>query len=256
MCRKPTLLVFTLGADAESRRRRLLQPRDRDQELWLRRSCLAAAIEAGKTAGCRVEVCSPTRAALPPGTAFLHQEGGTFGERLASALADLQRRYAGPVVVVASDVPALASRHIAAALGRIREDPERVALGPSPDGGIYLLALGRPLAGLAHAVRWGGPRVLGDLLRLLDSTGRPAAILDEPLRDLDRPRDLEAWLAAKPAAAAGPAEPAEIAAWSALRRALRRLLAQRRRPAVRRLPGAVSYRPLAPSAGRAPPLAP
>lgn len=246
MTQPPELLVFTLGPRAESRRHRLLAERDRKEEIGLRQECLEAAVAAGRVAGCRITVCSPLPLQLPLATSYLPQGGGSFGSRLERALEALFVRSTGPHLMVGTDVPDLAPRHLREALARLRDDPEAVVLGPSPDGGIYLLALGRPLAGLAHAVRWGSSHVLADLLELLRRERRPAFVLDDSLLDLDRPADLERWL---------HATPPDPCRWGALRRRLLRLLGLRRRlPAI---PGRLSV--LAPlrrfQAGRAPPSA-
>ena len=78
----PTLLVFTLGTPAESARRALLPAGHRalERELW--ETCLAASLEAGRACGCALEVCSPTRKALPADAAYAPQSNGPFGTRL------------------------------------------------------------------------------------------------------------------------------------------------------------------------------
>lgn len=246
MIRPPELIVFTLGPRADSRRHRLLAEGDRQDEIGLRQECLEAAVAAGREAGCRITVCSPRPLHLPLATTYLAQGGGSFGVRLERALETLAARSAAPHLVVGTDVPDLAPRHLRAALARLLTDPESVVLGPSPDGGIYLLALGRPLAGLAQAVRWGGPHVLADLLELLRRQGRPVLVLDDALLDLDRPADLDRWLRSP------PADPVR---WGALRRRLLRILDVRRRP----LQLSVRFPALSPllrlQAGRAPPRA-
>jgi hypothetical protein len=242
----PTLLVFTLGSPAESIRRGLLPAGERalERELW--DACLTAALDAGRACGCRLEVCSPAPLALPPGTVHVGQQEGPFGARLEGALRDAFARGAGdgPVVVVGTDVPGLAARHVERALAALADDPDRVVLGPSPDGGFYLLACRRPIDGLAGATPWRGRRTLRGLVRSLRAAGRAVELL-EPLRDLDRAADLERWLATK-ALTESP--------WRGLARRLERLLAVRRRPPVharigRRLPA------FAPAAGgRSPPV--
>jgi 2-phospho-L-lactate guanylyltransferase (CobY/MobA/RfbA family) len=242
---QPDLLVFTLGPSGESRRHRLLAEGRRRDEIWLRQACLESAVEAGRTAGCRVTICSPSPLPPLPGVSFLPQASGSFGERLVEAMGSLAARRPAPLIVAATDVPDLAPRHLEAALELIEQDPERVVLGPSPDGGIYLLALGRPLPDLARQVRWNGAHVLADLLRLLRFAGRPAVVLGEALRDLDRPSDLEGWLAS--ATDGGPS-------WRSVRRQLEAILEAQRRPL---LPSrmAIPHAPWsAACAGRAPPL--
>ena len=76
----PTLLVFTLGAPTECARRRLLPGGHvLENEIWER--CLAAALEAGRSSRCRLEVCSPAALDLPEGAHGVPQPAGSFGER-------------------------------------------------------------------------------------------------------------------------------------------------------------------------------
>jgi 2-phospho-L-lactate guanylyltransferase (CobY/MobA/RfbA family) len=237
----PTLLIFTLGAARESARRGLLPPGMRDLEIGLREGCLEAALAAGRSSGCRIEVCSPSPLALPQGIENVPQEGTGFGSRLEGAMRHAFARGASPLVVVGSDVPGLSPSHVTRALDLLADDPDRVVLGPSPDGGIYLLATARPLGGIA-ALPWCRRDTLRHLLRALREAGRPVVLL-EPLADLDRPADLERWLA----------NPLFESRWRPLARLLRSALAGRRRA----LPvSAGSPRPAFASAlsGRGPPL--
>jgi hypothetical protein len=237
----PTLLVFTLGAAAESARRGLLPEALRGVEIGFRQGCLDAALGAGRACGCRLEVCSPSPLALPEGVSHVPQPGTGFGGRLEQAVSAAFERGAGPLVVVGSDVPGLATRHVSRALDLLTDDPDRVVLGPSPDGGFYLLAFRRPIPGLRTATRWCRRDTLRGMVRSLRAAGRPVVLL-EPLTDLDGRADLESWLA----------RPAWDDRWYRLRGTLRRLLAEASCPllplAARLLPAFA-----APLAGRSPP---
>jgi len=248
---QPTLLIFTLGAAGDSARRPLVPARLRGAEVELRRSCLEAALAAGREAGWRLAVCSPRPLTAAPGTTadvvHLAQRGAGFGRRFAQALAaafDLAA--GGPVVAVGGDAPGLTAGHLGAALDRLAEDPDRVVAGPSPDGGFYLLAATRPIAGLAAGVRWCRRDALRSLRRALAAQGRELVLI-APLADLDRPADLDRWLAGG----------ADGGSWSARRRRLRSLVALlarfRRPPAPPRL-GRPRLALAAVAAVRGPPL--
>jgi len=239
----PTLLVFTLGAARESTRRSLLPPDLRDLELGVRQGCLAAVLDAGRACGCRLEVCSPSPVDLPKDARNVPQSGSDFGSRLERAMRDAFARGAGPLLVVGTDVPALAARHLSRALALLEDDPDRVVLGPSPDGGFYLLAVGRPIGNLEAATRWCGHGTLSGLLRSLRDAGRPVVLL-EPLADLDRRADLESWLAARPS---------REGLWRALSLLLRRRLAETCRPFIPLRLGRPRPALAACAAGRSPP---
>lgn len=213
----------------------------RDLEIGLRHGCLETALAAGRSSGCRIEVCSPSPLALPEGAEHVPQQGTGFGSRLEGAMRGAFARGASPLVVVGTDVPGLAPSHVTRALELLTDDPGRVVLGPSPDGGFYLLATRRPIEGLAE-LPWCRRDTLRGLLRALREAGRPVVLLP-PLEDLDRPADLDRWLAG----------PRPDGRWRPLARLLRTALSLRRRP----LPAAPeSPRPAFASAptGRAPPL--
>jgi 2-phospho-L-lactate guanylyltransferase (CobY/MobA/RfbA family) len=273
----PTLLVFTLGAARESARRSLLPRALQGMEIGLRQACFEAAVEAGRACGCRVAVCSPERGWLPEGVEHLPQASGDFGDRLERACAKARGRRRGPLLVVGTDVPGLADRHLRAALTLLGNDRHRVVLGPGLDGGVYLLASLAPLPPLS-AVRWCRSSTLADLSRVLTAAGCEVALL-EPLADLDRPADLERLIAGSPgrkgrrtsgaarrrslaeskAAAPAAAPIAPVAAPAAervrpLADLVRRALAERRRPAEPP-PAEPHASPTAPRVtGRAPPF--
>jgi 2-phospho-L-lactate guanylyltransferase (CobY/MobA/RfbA family) len=239
--REPTLLVFTLGAAGEARRHPLLPGALRQAELGLRQECLDAVLRAGPEAACRVAVSSPVAPAAP--LAWIPQAGDAFGERFQGALEAAFEGSAGPVVLVGSDIPGIDGSVVRQALAALEGDADRVVIGPSPDGGFYLLAASRPLGDALASVRWCGRETLRTLRAALALAGRPVTLL-QPLADLDRPADLDCWLRRRPSPALQ----------FACLQPLRRLLADWRRPSLFS-PHSVpdSFR-AAPTQGRAPPI--
>ncbi len=201
----PTLLVFTLGARRESRRRKLLPPALEAIEDRLHQACLDATLAAGRAAGCRLEVSSPLELVLPADVRRRRQRGAGFGSRLERALGETLAERRGAVVLVGSDVPDLDEAHLRRTLTLLEEDPERVVIGPSPDGGFYLLATARPLGEALSRVRWRCRETLRSLKRALGREGREIVLLP-PLRDLDRRADLERWLAGSRRSGTGAAD--------------------------------------------------
>lgn len=237
---RPTLLVFTLGAAGEQRRHPLLRPAHVDTERELRRGCLDRLLCAGRATGCKTVVASDRPIAGVEG--FTDQGRGDFGSRLRMAMASIPTSPDSPLILVGTDIPDLGYRQIKATIKSLEVHANRVVVGPSPDGGLYLLAASRPLDDLLSEIPWQRPDTRRHLLAALRAHGFEVVEL-EPLQDLDEPSDLEAWLAAKPGT--------EI--FASLRRRLRRLLAY-----ARRLPRIEAPAPLLPlwveaQAGRSPP---
>lgn len=241
---RPTLLVFTLGPGGESARRRLLPPGARRLEGDLHQACLDGAVAAGRRCDLAVEVSSPAPLALPAGIRRVDQQGEGFGERLADAVRGALSRGAGPLLVVGTDVPGLTAGHLRQALERLAADPGRVVLGPSPDGGLYLLAASRPLDHLLAGLPWCRPDSLTRLEAALAGAGFTVERL-EPLADLDRPADLERWLAGRPGL--------RLPRWQRFLVTLQELLAAWRRPLIPRRLGRLRPALLPVRRGRAPP---
>jgi uncharacterized protein len=89
------------------------------------------------------------------------QGDGDLGSRMRRAIANAP---AGPVVLIGSDIPAIAARHIAAAFRLLGKCD--LVLGPAIDGGFWLVgARRRPrLPRLFARVRWSSHYALADTL--------------------------------------------------------------------------------------------
>jgi glycosyltransferase A (GT-A) superfamily protein (DUF2064 family) len=104
------------------------------------------------------------------------------------------RRFAAgaeKVVLVGSDVPGLASRHLAAAFDLLEETG--VVLGPAADGGYWLVGQRAPGRDLFSCVQWSSERTLEMTRRRLEERGVGWEEV-ETLRDLDTVEDLRVIL--------------------------------------------------------------
>jgi 2-phospho-L-lactate guanylyltransferase (CobY/MobA/RfbA family) len=113
----------------------------------------------------------------------IRQTGRTFGERLTNAFAEARERGYREVLAVPGDVPGLDGKRLVEAFAALRR--ARVVLGPSPDGGVYLIGCRGSAGALLREVRWQTGSVFCDLRR-----GAPDAAVLPPLADLDRRADL------------------------------------------------------------------
>jgi glycosyltransferase A (GT-A) superfamily protein (DUF2064 family) len=97
-------------------------------------------------------------------------------------------------VIVGSDIPALAPRHVAAAFRALgRHD---AVFGPSDDGGYWLVGFRRSPclpASLFRNVRWSTEHALADTLAGLPRRMRIATL--EMLEDIDDSAAYERWRA-------------------------------------------------------------
>jgi rSAM/selenodomain-associated transferase 1 len=174
---------------------------------------LLTALEGGRFS-VRVAVALEPREALP---AVHHpvvddverQCGADLGERMFNALIGAGREH-DLVGVVGSDLAGLAADRVDDAFDRLEHGAD-VVLGPTADGGYYLLAArARRLDGaLFEGVAWSTGRVLEQTLERCRKLGLRRAML-ETGRDIDRPADLE-WLIEN--LRTGRVESPRVAAW-------------------------------------------
>jgi rSAM/selenodomain-associated transferase 1 len=137
-----------------------------------------------------------------PGPRWLRQRGRDLGERLAAVVEEVFGLGCGPVAVVGADSPTLPPAYVARALDALARGEWDAALGPTDDGGYYLVALNRPAPELFRGVEWSTPRAYAQTATNAARLG--LRLLELPRwYDVDTPADLRrlrAELAADPAA--------------------------------------------------------
>ena len=124
---------------------------------------------------------------LPPDLRWTSQRGGGLGERLAGVMADAAALGFGPLLVVGTDSPTLPASSFTQALALLADTD--VVLGPTEDGGFYLLGTHRPLSQLFDAVAWSTAEVLAQTAENARLLGLSLAFLP-PWYDVDTPEDL------------------------------------------------------------------
>ena len=126
---------------------------------------------------------TPDRALVSPiwpaGVPLKPQGRGDLGQRMQHLFAE---RAPGPLIIVGTDIPGIAARHVANAF-RLLGACEAV-FGPAVDGGYWLIGMRRRprLLRPFSQVRWSGPEALRDTLANL--AGRSVALL-ATLADVD-----------------------------------------------------------------------
>jgi rSAM/selenodomain-associated transferase 1 len=97
---------------------------------------------------------------LPADFLLLAQRGTDFGERLLFAAEDLFKVGFGSVCLINSDSPTVAASSFIEAARILAESADRVVLGPSDDGGYYLIGLKARHRRLFEEIEWSTERVL------------------------------------------------------------------------------------------------
>ena len=109
--------------------------------------------------------------------AFYKQNGKDLGERMHNAFTYAKCRSANKIVIIGSDSPNLPVKFIKIAFCRLNEYD--IVIGPSSDGGYYLIGLKEPEAALFKGVKWSTSDVLDNTLKQAKNLGRSVSLLDE-----------------------------------------------------------------------------
>lgn len=91
---------------------------------------------------------------LPEGFALIEQRGDGFGERLLCAAEDILSCGFGAVCLIDSDSPTLPAGALQAAVRELQREGDRVVLGPSEDGGYYLIGMKRAEPRVFDRITW------------------------------------------------------------------------------------------------------
>ena len=101
---------------------------------------------------------------LPNGFALIAQRGDGFGERLLCAAEDILSCGFGAVCLIDSDSPTLPSNALRAAVKELAKPGERVVVGPSEDGGYYLIGMNRAQPRVFERITWSTERVYAETI--------------------------------------------------------------------------------------------
>ena len=123
---------------------------------------------------------------------YTPQARADLGTRMHNAL--MQQLHAGATasVLIGTDIPSLPAHHIAHAFDLLQGND--VVLGPSTDGGYYLVGVSQPAPEIFKRVKWSTPKVLSQTIDRIQHAGKTLGLL--PLWfDVDTPDDLDLLLA-------------------------------------------------------------
>lgn len=120
------------------------------------------------------------------------QVGADLGARMNQAIATVLTQGYRQAIIVGTDVPSLSLTHYQQACSLLREND--LVLGPSTDGGYYLIGLKRLQPELFADIPWSTNRVCALTREKADGLGLKTALLSE-WRDIDSIDDLQALMA-------------------------------------------------------------
>jgi hypothetical protein len=113
---------------------------------------------------------------------------GDLGSRMASFFGDCFHNGAERAVLIGSDSPTMPAAYIESAFRLLRQTD--IVLGPTDDGGYYLIGAARETAGIFEGIDWSTERVWEQTVVRLRELGMSYESLP-PWYDVDELRDLE-----------------------------------------------------------------
>jgi rSAM/selenodomain-associated transferase 1 len=124
---------------------------------------------------------------VPKPFEFAPQEGKSLGNRLLAAFARLLGDEEGRALIIGSDSPDIPLGYLKRAFLKLKH--KDVVIGPSFDGGYYLIGMKTPITSLFENIAWSGNTVLEETLDKIRSGGLSCSVLP-PWYDVDDVRSL------------------------------------------------------------------
>jgi rSAM/selenodomain-associated transferase 1 len=190
------LAVMTKAPQAGRVKTRLVPPLTPEEAAELNKCFLrdtAAAISSacsrrpaddeGKTRSSPIAVYTPVGAeraytdVLPTDFSLLSQRGDEFGERLYLAVEDLFKCGFDSLCLIDSDSPTVPAENFEEAVELLSTSEDRVVLGPSDDGGYYLIGMNKPHRHLFEQIDWSTERVLNQTMQRATEIGIEVKLL-------------------------------------------------------------------------------
>jgi rSAM/selenodomain-associated transferase 1 len=126
----------------------------------------------------------------PPGFQYFPQRGVDLGARMNEVFAELWRRGHHRLVLIGSDLPVLRLEILRDAFKYLDAPDRRAVLGPSQDGGYYLVGMNQAIPEIFSGMTWSHDGVLADSLVKLRELCIDFALLPDWF-DVDTTADIQ-----------------------------------------------------------------
>jgi rSAM/selenodomain-associated transferase 1 len=114
---------------------------------------------------------------LPAEFALIAQRGDGFGERLLATAEDLLSCGFGAVCLIDSDSPTVPAEAFERAVAELQRSGDRIVIGPSQDGGYYLIGLKRAHAAVFANITWSTASVFAETMAAAEAAGIEVVVL-------------------------------------------------------------------------------
>lgn len=127
------------------------------------------------------------REIFPKAAGFFPQEGNDLGEKMHHAISTVLSLEYDAVVLTGTDLPLMTKAHLGSGFSCLEQAD--VTIGPTPDGGYYLIGMKAPHGEIFHVPSYGGATVYDNTAAAIRDAGltlSPAMACS----DVDTPDDL------------------------------------------------------------------
>ena len=192
---KRCLIIFAKEPEKGRVKTRLQKLFSKEHSLNLYKAFLKDIIELTKRVTCEMKIIAYTSRnknpiflkQIAPSFIFYKQKGKDLGQRMHSAFKYARNKGAAKTVIIGSDSPNLPVRFINDAFRKLSSYD--AVLGPSYDGGYYLIGLNRPCPSIFKSIEWSSERVLDQTVKQIDKLCKKTAMLKKWF-DVDSKNDL------------------------------------------------------------------
>ena len=191
------LVIMTKAPQPGRSKTRLVPPLSYDEAADLARALLVDQLEnLARFDGARLFIAfTPENAAgffegfITQGFTCFPQRGQSLGERMSHAFGHLFGNAFQNIILIGSDLPALPLALFEHAYDLLEKSAADVVLGPSADGGYYLVGMNRMNTTIFDDIRWSRNDVLAQTIQKLAEVGLKHELLPERY-DIDTAHDL------------------------------------------------------------------
>ena len=191
------LVIMTKAPEPGRSKTRLVPPLSYAEAADLARALLVDQLEnLARFDGARLFIAfTPENAAgffedfITRGFTCFPQRGQSLGERMSHAFEHLFASAFEKIILIGSDLPALPLALFDQAYGLLEKSAADVVLGPSADGGYYLVGMNRMTGIIFDGIGWSRDDVLAQTIQRLAGVGLKHELLPE-WYDIDTAHDL------------------------------------------------------------------
>ena len=124
---------------------------------------------------------------FPMAKAFFPQEGADLGEKMLHAIESVLKQGYESCILTGSDLPLMTKEHLESGFTALEN--AAITLGPTSDGGYYLIGMKQPAKAVFRVSGYGGSTVLENTVAAAEQAGLSVGF-GIPCDDVDTPEDL------------------------------------------------------------------